>query len=149
MPNINPFDILRKEHDIVLKILDSLEKNLESENINQAKKSTVLLEKEFNKHSLNKEEKVLFPEIEKFIPRDGGPTGMMIIEHKDLTESIENFKKTDNFEDLNEIGSHIISLLRDHINKENNMLFMIADMHLDEKQKEIVLKKFKDIDLKK
>ena len=85
MPDKSPTDILRKEHDVVLKILDSLEKNLEAENINQAKKSTILLEKEFNKHSLNKEEKVFFPEIEKFMPRDGGPTGMMVIEHQDLT----------------------------------------------------------------
>ena len=97
----------------------------------------------------HKEEKVLFPEIEKFMPRDGGPTGMMIIEHKDLTESIENFKQTDNPKNLNEIGNHIISLLREHIDKENNMLFMIADMHLDNKQKEIILRKFREIDLKK
>ena len=92
MSNENPTDILRKEHEKVLKIIDVLEKNLEEGNANQAKKSIALLEKEFNKHSLNKEEKVLFLEIEKFIPRDGGPTGMMVIEHKDLTESIENFK---------------------------------------------------------
>ncbi len=145
----NPIEILRKEHDIVLEILDSLEKNLEAKNTNQIKKSIVLLEKEFNKHSLNKEEKVLFPEIEKFLPRDGGPTGMMIIEHKDLTESIENFKQTDNFENLNKIGNHIINLLREHIDKENNMLFMMAEMHLDDKQKNVILMKFKEIDLGK
>ena len=58
MTNKNPTDILRKEHDIVLKILDSLEKNLEAENINQAKKSLILLEKEFNKHSLNQKNNV-------------------------------------------------------------------------------------------
>ena len=52
----NPTDILRKEHDKVLKILDSLENNLESGDRNQAKKSMILLEKEYNKHSLNKEE---------------------------------------------------------------------------------------------
>ena len=30
---------------------------------------------------------------------------------------------------------HIIDLLRQHISKENNILFMMAEMHLDEKQK--------------
>lgn len=149
MSGKSPIDILRKEHDTVLKILDSLEKNLEAENINQAKKSMILLEKEFNKHSLNKEEKVLFPEIEKFMPRDGGPTGMMIIEHKDLTESIEMFRNEKDINNLIETGNHIINLLREHIDKENNMLFMIADMHLDNKQKEIILRKFREIDLKK
>jgi hemerythrin-like domain-containing protein len=144
----NPTDILRKEHDIVLKILDGLKKNLEAGDTNQAKKSILLLEKEFNKHSLNKEEKALFPEIEKFMPREGGPTGMMIIEHKELTESIENFKQADNLKNLNEIGNHIILLLREHIGKENNMLFMMADMDLTNKQKKIILKKFEDIDIK-
>ena len=83
------------------------------------------------------------------MPRDGGPTGMMIIEHKDLTESIGNFNlaiKTKDNNKLEEIGNHIISLLRDHIDKENNMLFMMAEMHLDDKQKEIIIKKFKEID---
>ena len=148
MPNKNPTDILRKEHEKVLKILDALEKNLGEGNANQAKKSIALLEKEFNKHSLNKEEKVLFLEIEKFIPRDGGPTGMMVIEHKDLTESIENFKHIDNSQNLNEIGSHIIGLLREHINKEDNILFMIADMHFNDEQKKRILAEFKKIDLK-
>ena len=32
MPDKNPTDILRKEHDIVLKILDSLESNLNKKN---------------------------------------------------------------------------------------------------------------------
>ena len=148
MPDKNPLEILRNEHNIVLKILDNLENNLKDKNINQAKKSIELLGREFNKHSLNKEEKILFPEIEKFMPRENGPTGMMIIEHKDLTESIKKFKQINNSENLNETGSYIINLLREHIDKENNMLFMMADMHLDAKQKEIILKKFREIDLK-
>jgi len=149
MTNKSPFDILRKEHDKVLKILNSLEADLNKKDINQSKNNINLLQKEFNKHSLNKEEKVLFPEIEKFMPRDGGPTGMMIIEHKDLTESMGNFYsaiKTKNIGKLEEIGNHIINLLREHIDKENNMLFMMAEMHFDDKQKEIIIKKFKEID---
>ena len=149
MINKNPTDILRKEHDKVLKILDSLELNLNKKDIIQSKNNIKILQEEFNKHSLNKEEKVLFPEIEKFMPREGGPTGMMIIEHKDLTESIKMFKGEKDINNLIETGSHIISLLREHIDKENNMLFMMAEMHLDDKQKEIIIKKFKDIDLKK
>ena len=148
MPNENPLEILKKEHETVLKVLNNLETDLEARNISQAKKSIELLEKEFNRHSLNKEEKILFPEIEKFMPRENGPTGMMIIEHKDLTESIKKFKQINNSENLNETGSYIINLLREHIDKENNMLFMMADMHLDAKQKEIILKKFKEIDRK-
>ena len=151
MTNKNPTAILKEEHDKVLKILDKLEKNLGKSDIKSSEKELIVLEKEFDKHSLNKEEKVLFPEIEKFIPRENGPTGMMIMEHEDLVSSINNFKKNiknKNFKNLNEIGSHIISLLRQHIDKENNILFMMADMHLDDKQKKGMLEKFKKIDSK-
>ena len=149
MSDKNPLDILRKEHDIVLKTLSSLELNLNRKDIRQSKNNINILQKEFNKHSLNKEEKVLFPEIEKFIPRDGGPTGMMIIEHKDLTESIEMFKDEEDINNLIKTGNQIISLLREHIGKENNMLFMMADMHLDDKQKKTILEGFRKIDSKK
>ena len=146
MTNKSPTDILRAEHDVVLGLLDKLEENLGKKDIKSSEKNMVILEKEFNKHSLNKEEKVLFPEIEKFMPREGGPTGMMIIEREDLGKSIKNCKdaiKARDFNKLNYNGSHIINLLRQHIDKENNMLFMMADMHLDEKQKKAILGKFK------
>ena len=149
MADKNPTDILRKEHEKVLSLLDKLEKCLEIRNTKSSAECAISLEKEFNKHSLNKEEKALFPEIEKFIPREGGPTGMMIMEHEDLSDSIKNFKLTKDFNKLNEIGNHIINVLRQHINKEDNILFMMADMHLDDKQKKAILDKFKKIDSKK
>ena len=152
MADKNPTDILKKEHEKVLKILDKLEEGMESKDIILMAKNIAVLEKEFDKHSLNKEEKALFPEIEKFIPRDGGPTGVMVMEHKELVELIKSFKenlKIKDFEKLNEIGNNILSILRPHIDKENNMLYMMADMHLDDKQKKTILDKFKKFDSKK
>ena len=52
-------------------------------------------------------------------------------------------------EKLDEIGNSIFSILRPHIDKENSILFMIADMHLDDKQKKTILDKFKKFDSKK
>ena len=111
MINKNPTDILRKEHEKVLEILDKLEEGMETKDRKSMAKDIAVLEKEFDKHSLNKEEKALFPELEKFIPRDGGPTGVMIMEHKELVELIESFKenlKTTEFKKLNEIGNNIL-----------------------------------------
>ena len=149
MTTKSPTEILREEHDVVLKLLDELEQNIGKKDIKSSEKNMLVLEKEFEKHSLNKEEKALFPEIEKFIPREGGPTGMMIIEHKELVESINNSKdaiKTKNFKKLDSNGSHIIELLRQHIDKENNILFMMAEMHLDDKQKKMISEKFRKFD---
>ncbi len=147
--NKNPIAILRNEHDKVLKILDVLEENLKDKNTEKLGENIILLEKEFDKHSLNKEEKVLFPEMEKFMPREGGPIGVMVIEHRELVKSINDFKEKLEREDINhldQIGNHIISLLRQHIDKENNILFMMAENHLDDEQKKIILEKFKQID---
>ena len=151
--NKSPTDVLREEHDKVLGMLDRLEKGLEDKDLKSLERNILLLSKEFDRHSLNKEEKVLFPEIEKFIAQDSGPTEVMRMEHKDLTESIKNFAvymaqtaKTKDFSKLQEIGSHIIDILRQHIDKENNILFMIVDMHLEDKQKKAILEKFRKID---
>ncbi len=149
MTEKNPTDILKEEHKKVLEILNKLEKGMEDRDARLMAENISVLEREFNKHSLNKEEKALFLEIEEFIPREDGPTGVMVAEHKELVELIKNFKKSleiNDFEKLNEIGKNIFSILRPHIDKENSMLFMIADMHLDDKQKAIVTEKFKKID---
>jgi len=151
MMSESPTDILRKEHEIVLKLLDRIEKCIEKNDMKSSGKNIAVLEKEFERHSLNKEEKALFPEIEKFMPREGGPTGMMIMEHEDLVSSIKNCKdalKTNDSSKLNENASHIIELLRQHIGKEDNILFMMAEMHLDDRQKKTVLERFKKFDKK-
>lgn len=149
MTEKNPTDILKEEHKKVLEILNELEKGMENKDARSMAENISLLDREFNKHSLNKEEKALFLEIEEFMPREDGPTGVMVAEHQELVELIKNFKKSleiNDFEKLNEIGKNIFSILRPHIDKENNMLFMIADMHLDDKQKAIITEKFKKID---
>lgn len=149
MVKVNPIDILKKEHDTVLKILSELEKDLENNNLNSLEKNIKFLEKEFDKHSLNKEEKVLFPEIEKFIPREGGPTGVMIIEHQEIVKSISSAIdgiKEKNFNKVKESVNNIISVLQPHIDKENNILFMMAETHLDDEQKASILNEFEKID---
>ena len=149
MKTTSPTDILRKEHDKVLGVLDDLEKGIGARDIPSLKKGIALLEREFDRHSLRKEEEALFPEIEKFIPREGGPTGMMVMEHRELVGLIKSFKqhlKTGDVGKLGDTGGRIFSILRPHISKENDILFMIADMHLDDRQKKAILEKFKEFD---
>ena len=104
-----------------------------------------------------KEEEALFPEIEKFIPRDDGPTGVMLEEHEDLRKTNERFqvalaRLNENASDVEASdvvkreGQHIISVLRPHIDKEDNILFMMVDMHLDSDQNRAILELFHSID---
>ena len=56
---------------------------------------------------------------------------------------VKPFGKAKELKKLSEIGNDIFSILRLHINKENNMLFMMADMHLSTEEKKKILDKFK------
>lgn len=158
---LKPLDVLREDHKVVLKKLDVMDgaiRNLDSNPASlQALKDLIpFFTGEVVVH-FAKEEEAVFPEIEKFIPREGGPTGMMLIEHEDLNNAKANFIKgvegltaNANSQDAKKLitdnGGHFVSLLRDHIYKEDNILFMMAEMHMDETQVQAVAMKFAEID---
>jgi hemerythrin-like domain-containing protein len=89
-----------------------------------------------------KEEEILFPLLEaKGLSKENGPLGRMLQEHELVRELIHNMKNScDEYKNGNDGAvSGIISnskayiqLLHNHIEKENNVLFMMADRVLDE-----------------
>tara|TARA_B100000315_G_scaffold249681_1_gene281302 strand:- start:194 stop:703 length:510 start_codon:yes stop_codon:yes gene_type:complete len=158
-----PTEILKEDHQNVLQKLDALEDIIAQ--LDKKEEISAKLEElasffktDFWVHFI-KEEEALFPEIEEFIPRDGGPTGMMLIEHKDLRDANAEFQPAvavylEDSDDLKtrekilEWGTHFIVALRNHIAKENDILFMMADMHLDQAQMDNVIKLFAEIEQK-
>ena len=85
-----------------------------------------------------KEERVLFPALEKKgIPNEGGPIGMMLLEHaakRDyLAKMREALQKNDKIK-LKEKTQAMISLLREHIYKEDNILYPCAQDALTEEE---------------
>ncbi len=106
-----------------------------------------------------KEEDLLFPAMEKAgIPNEGGPIGMMLQEHnlgrkyvKNFSDAIDEYKKGDP-KAANKIvksTSGYIALLRDHMDKEDNILYMIADAHLSAKIQKELLEKFEIVENEK
>lgn len=155
-----PTEILSNDHKVVLEKLKLMEQtinNLKSTSVkNVLTDLKTFLRKEADLH-FKKEEAALFPEMEKFIPRDEGPIGQMLLEHEDLYKYEDNFirgvdlfsKDENNGEAqklIRENGNSFINLLREHIYKEDNMLFMMADMHLEEDQINAIMKKFEELD---
>src|SRR3989304_1137754 len=154
-----PTEILSNDHKVVLEKLKLMEQtinNLKSNVKNVLTDLKTFLRKEADLH-FKKEEAALFPEMEKFIPRDEGPIGQMLLEHEDLYKYEDNFirgvdlfsKDENNGEAqklIRENGNSFINLLREHIYKEDNMLFMMADMHLEEDQINAIMKKFEELD---
>ncbi|MBI2869838.1 MAG: hemerythrin domain-containing protein [Chloroflexi bacterium] len=154
-------DVLKQEHKEVLGKLDTFEKALEDLG-DRARASrpleelTRFFDKDFWVH-FGKEEDALFPELEKFIPRNAGPIGIMLMEHEDLRRTNDEIQRaaasylagnndTPNREKLQDSGRHFIAVLRDHIFKEDNILFSMADAHLDAAQAAAVLRRFAEIE---
>lgn len=103
-----------------------------------------------------KEEDVLFPELEKRgLSKEGGPIGVMLAEHesgrrciREISSDLTRLKKG-NGEIKNSIrknASAYDELLREHITKENNVLFPLADRLLPETEAAIMIEKFEEIE---
>ena len=156
-----PTDLLRDEHASVLKKLSDLERIVTSPDKNAAtlselKALAAFFQTDFWVH-FDKEEQALFPEMGKFVPIDRGPVGAMLREHEELRNSNERLQSAvaDYLSDmdnaghqaqLKELGTHFIWMLRDHINKEDNMLFIMAEQWLDASQKIRVGKLFQEME---
>ncbi len=156
-----PTEILKEEHENVLQKLDALEEIIS--HLDKKDEISAKLRELASFFGTDvwvhfaKEEEALFPEIERFIPRESGPIGVMLAEHEELRNTNTEIQRgiavylrdSGNLEAkvmIERHGAHFIGLLRDHIDKENNILFVMADMHLDETQLDKVIKLFYDIE---
>ena len=80
-----------------------------------------------------KEEEVLFPLLEqRGIPREGGPIGVMLYEHelgrKCVGRMVDSLPSANNDPATFAAAAEVyVTLLRQHILKENNVLFRMAD----------------------
>ena len=95
-----------------------------------------------------KEEDILFKELEnKGVQNEGGPIGAMLLEHKQGREYIALMNQSLDSQDLANFKNTAIKyrdLLRNHIAKENNILFMMADRLLDNKKQDDLFAKFEN-----
>ena len=106
-----------------------------------------------------KEEEVLFPLLRQAgIPVQGGPIGVMLSEHQQGRELIARFReslaglKEGNLasrEALAEAARDYEALLRQHIQKENNVLFVMADRLFDAGTQQEIYDNFEQIEVNK
>jgi len=77
-----------------------------------------------------KEESALFPELMRTSAANGGPLRHMIFEHgqeRSLVRKLEDAVRTKKGTQFVDCATRLISLIRTHIQKEDNVLFEIAD----------------------
>jgi hemerythrin-like domain-containing protein len=152
---MNVTDQLKEEHEAIktlLKVLETVSQRLETgKEVDKKDLDGILkfIQVFADKCHHGKEEDLLFPALESMgVPREGGPIGMMLMEHdlgrkfvKGMSEALKNLKSGQR--DANGIladnARQYIALLNPHIDKENDILYPMADAHLPiEKQKELI-----------
>jgi hemerythrin-like domain-containing protein len=138
---------LKREHEgilLVLQVLQVLTKKLtHNERINPRHLDGILefLSIFVDKCHHGKEEEFLFPALEASgVPREGGPIGVMLAEHEEGRRIISELSKAvKDYHTGVKTGADImkdrmqryVELLSRHIEKENGVLFVMADAKLD------------------
>lgn len=145
---------LRNEHEAILHVFTILDRMLSSttksdaDNLQFGNELVNFLKIFADKCHHGKEEDLLFKELEnKGVPNEGGPIGAMLQEHKQGREYIALMNKSLESKDLTNFKNTAIKyrdLLRNHIAKENNVLFMMADRLLDDKKQDELFAKFEN-----
>ena len=139
---------LRNEHDAILHVFTFLDKMLlasdgeKERDLKFAKELVNFLSIFADQCHHGKEEGVLFKEMETLgVPNQGGPIGVMLHEHvlgRELITSMREALQNNDLEKFKVIAVDYRDLLQQHIQKENTVLFPLADRLIgDEKQMEL------------
>ena len=137
---------LRKDHDLIEKILKSMWAAISLLNTGKTIPASILMPViDFTKNFTDvchhsKEENSLFPELEKKgMSRSMGPIAVMLMEHAmtrkiadRIEESSQVYLKTGDSSQLITNMSEYVNHVTQHLWKENNRLFMMADMVLQD-----------------
>jgi len=106
-----------------------------------------------------KEEEIFFPALELAgIPREGGPIGVMLGEHDrmrgllhGLAETVDRYRAGEEKADEGIVlyATDYAATLRSHIEKENKVLFKMAEMHLSPEEEQELAERFELMEVDK
>jgi len=161
---MSPTKKLMAEHEaieLMLDVLDKMSNKFDSGKIVDANDPENIVDfiKIFaDKCHHGKEENLLFPALEKTgIPKESGPIGVMLSDHQEgrgyvrkMAEAVAGIKEGNKKEVKNfaKNARNYIQLLRGHIEKENNILYPLADDRLTPKQQEELKNGFTQVERK-
>lgn len=155
-------DILYEEHRIIMKVLECTEKiveEAETEGKLNAEYANAAVDffRNFADgcHHAKEEDRLFLVMQERGIPRQGGPIGVMLMEHDSgrnfvagMAQNIDKAGQGDEeaIRKFSENARDFKDLLSNHINKEDQVLFPRAAQVLDADSAEMLLTDFKKIE---
>jgi hemerythrin-like domain-containing protein len=157
---------LRRDHDLIEKVIKSMESTIQLlTDGKQIPESILLPVIDFTKNFTDvchhsKEEKSLFPALEQAgLPSNMGPVAMMLMDHErsreigtQMEESAQEYLSSGDSTKLISDMHQYVEHITEHLWKENNKLFMMAEARLqyvsekvDKELNEIEESKLKDL----
>ncbi|MFQ5848942.1 MAG: hemerythrin domain-containing protein [Candidatus Methylomirabilales bacterium] len=159
---MKPTEILREEHRVIERVLVVLERAAARLEQGEEIPADLFLKavefiRGFADHCHHgKEEGFLFPFLERRgIPKEGGPIGVMLSEHDEgrrwvklMDDAGARYRRGENEarRDLIEAARGYSQLLRRHIDKEDHVLFPMADQILPEKDQADLVGQFEAVE---
>lgn len=144
--------MLRDEHEVILRALALLERlgeRLEAGRPVDRKALSWLVDffRTFaDRCHHGKEEQHLFPALERHgVPREGGPLGVMLQEHEEGRGLVRVMAQGDERLTAEAIRGYL-ALLRAHIDKENGVLFPLAEQVLPEEERRALVHAFQAVE---
>jgi len=144
-------DLLIQDHKIIWRCLDVLEHMAcridKEEYVDHEDVETLLrfLRTFADDHHQTKEESALFPELMRTSSAQEGPLRQMLFEHeqeRSLVEALEEALHTKKGMDFVHFSGRFVDLIRNHIRKEDKILFAIVERSLSPQQDEKVAAEF-------
>ena len=135
---------LRRDHELIEKVIKAMESTIQLlTDGKQIPESILLPVIDFTKNFTDvchhsKEEKSLFPALEQAgLPSNMGPIAMMLIDHQrsreigtQMEKSAQEYLSSGNSEKLVNDMQQYVEHITEHLWKENNRLFMMAEARL-------------------
>lgn len=154
-------DILMQEHRLIEQVLDCLEeKACRLEDGEEISADFFIAAADFvagfaDGGHHRKEEDILFPAMtERDMPGDSGPVAVMLQEHEEgrrftagFRAAAEQMRDGDSVASMDVVRNALdyVNLLREHIMKEDNVLFPMAEQVLDADKMQEVSRAFEEI----
>lgn len=158
-------ETLRHEHDAILRMLDATEETARQLAAGAPVEPRILegLLEFFRLFAdqchHGKEEDLLFPKLaEKGLPRNMGPIGVMLLEHdqgralvRQMADAAADHKagREDAAGRWAESARSYAALLREHIAKENHILFVMAERMLTAEEQQELSAQFETVEVEK
>jgi len=142
---------LRRDHDLIERVLSSMEITISLLKNDKTIPESILLQTiDFTKNFVDvchhgKEEETLFPALAQTgMPTKMGPIARMLLEHQitkemasKIEESVKEYVANKNSDRLIQSIEQYIEHVKEHLYKENNRLFMMADTRLEPHAKQV------------